>query len=144
MRFSALFLLSLLVLLPFQNCGAPIYEQGQINLSSSDFFAYPYFSQPDFYYEIQLLRPASQESGLSSFKLFATAVSAEDPSRSISYEVAIKTKLGDTLCPLTRGTLYPGQTTITFDCVTMVSSNNAIVQLRLNDGTKSIAVSKSY
>lgn len=131
-------------MMAFQNCGAPIYNEGFLSLSSGDFFNYPYFSEPDFYHEIQLLRPASQAEGLSSFKFFASAVSAEDPSRSISYEVEIKTKLGETLCPLTSGTLYPGQSTIVFDCVTVVSSDHAIVQLRLNDGTKSVSVGKGY
>jgi hypothetical protein len=131
----------------FTNCSqgdhaANLSSNGK--LTDEEFFDYKYASKPEFYGDLNLLKPADQVSNLAQFKVIGTVAYIANANVAIAYTVKISAKDGSVLCPTQTGTIPAKTTYFEFDCVTVKQATTANIEFTVSTAGKSAVFRKTY
>lgn len=133
------------ILLCFQNC-SPEHLSGKDSndSSSTEFFNYPYQTKPNFYASINLYRIDSNIAGVNQFQVLNSASLIKNPDAPIQYQVKVRDRSGNILCPLRSGINAPGISTISFDCATPNAVTTISIEMTLKAGTDVYTMEKIF
>lgn len=96
MRILKVFMILILLLFVFQNCGS--FKAANENR------IYTYSSAPDFYHDIKLVLLEVDELGRQQYSFDLAVSYAHDPSQAISYQVSFSTIKISSVCQVAEGT----------------------------------------
>lgn len=132
-----------------QGCGEPQVVRNEAPSKKKEapddgFFQYAYKAAPDFYTEMILLKPEGPDADLSRFRFAGAVAFPADPRAAVEYRVHVRTPSGDTVCPSYNGTLPGGRSSLGFECLTAVQSNEVTVELTVAAKGKEHRFEKRY
>lgn len=121
----------------FQNCQSNHSGNYDLSVQGVDYFDYPYKSAPDYFLNLQLLRPASTSTIFSDLTFFASLTPADGSIQSIAWSASLDDGNGFPVCPSQSGALSAGKTSITFSCVAPAGTSKVRVTLKYTPAGKS-------